>query len=69
MISKCIPQIGEIKYYMKLKVSVVKIWNNFHLAEVKELQSKQYLIVDICTLSDYPNRAQSISIWLLGGSK
>lgn len=69
MISKCIPQIGEIKYYMKTKVSVMKIWADFHLAEIKELESKQCLIVDLCTLSDYPNRAQSISIWLLGGSK
>lgn len=67
--TECIPQIGEIKYYMKAKVSVVRIWNSFHLAEVKELQSKQCLIVDICTLSDYPNHAKSISLWLLGGSK
>lgn len=47
----------------------MKIWADFHLAEIKELESKHCLIVDLCTLSDYPNRAQSISIWLLGGSK
>jgi hypothetical protein len=69
MINKCIPRIGEIKYYMKAKVSVERIWDSFHLAEIKELQSKQCLIVDICTLSDYPNHTKSISLWLLGGSK
>lgn len=69
MINKRIPHIGEIKYYMKAKVSIERIWGNFHLAEVKVLQNKQCLIVDICTLSDYPNHAQSISLWLLGGSK
>lgn len=69
MINKRIPQIGEIKYYMKAKVSVERVWGSFHLAEVKELQSKQYLIVDICTLFDHPGHTRSISLWLLGGSK
>lgn len=69
MTKKCIPQIGEIKYYMKTKVSVVKTWDCFHLVEVKEIKSKQCLVVDICTLSDCPNNAQLISLWILGGSK
>lgn len=69
MIKKWNPQIGEIKYYMKAEVLVVRIWDSFHLAEVKELQSKQCLIVDICTLSDYPSHTKTISLWLLGGSK
>lgn len=69
MRNQCTPLLGEIKYYMNEKVSVMKIWDSFHLAEIKELQSEQCLIVDICTLTDYPNHAQSISLWLLGGSK
>ncbi|NYB73419.1 hypothetical protein HZF24_04615 [Sedimentibacter hydroxybenzoicus DSM 7310] len=55
---------GEKYYFMHKEVTIIKVWDCFHLAEIKELISQRSLLVDICTLTINPNYTNSISLRL-----
>ncbi|MDF3005319.1 MAG: hypothetical protein K0S22_1791 [Oscillospiraceae bacterium] len=62
--SKRLPKIGEKCYFMQKEVIIIKVWDYFHLAEIKEVSSEQSLLVDVCTLTLKPDSTNSISLRL-----
>lgn len=65
--SERLPAIGEKRYYMHKEIIVIKVWEHFHLAEIKTLDNEQLSYVDICTLTLEPILTNSISLGLFGG--
>lgn len=51
---------------MHREVIIIKVWEHFHLAEVKVLDNEQLSYVDICTLTLEPIFINSISLGLFG---
>jgi hypothetical protein len=62
-------EIGEKRYYMHSEVTVTKVWENFHLAEIKGSNNEQLFYVDICTLTLEASMACSLSLGLFGEDK
>lgn len=64
--SKRLLMVGEKRYFMHKEVTVIKVWDYFHLAEIKELASQQSIFVDVCALTIDPDFTNSISLRFFG---
>jgi len=61
-----LPAVGEKRYFMHKEVTIIKVWDCFQLAEIREETEQETLVVDFCTLTNQPNYANSIPLRLLG---
>ena len=59
------PVIGEKYYFMHKKVTVIAVWDYFHLAKINVNTMDQDFYVDFCTLTKEPDLSNSISLRLL----
>ena len=63
---KRLPATGEKYFFKQEEVTVMRVWDCFHLVEIKDRTSRQPLCVDICTLTDEPDFTNTISLKYFG---
>ena len=63
---KCLPKIGEKYYFMNSEIIVLKVWDCFHIAKIRNLADEKPFYVDFCALSLIPN-SNFIPLKFFGG--
>ena len=60
-----LPQAGDKLYYMQNEVTIIDVYQDFHLAKIVDHKNALEMFVDFCTLSPQPDYSYSISLGLL----